>query len=165
MSVCRSVPRPLRPHFWLACASLLVTPALFATKVGAGETAATSPAARIDTTSVPPDLGSSALQMVFGLVVVLGLLLGTLWLLKRIGQPRGPIAGLLKVVAGVSVGPRERVVILELGNSWLVLGVAPGQVSTLAEIPRQEAPTPPPGTAPQDFPAWLREMVVQRGKS
>jgi len=135
--------------------TLLAALWLFATKVGAGETAPVA---------TPPDLGSSALQMVLGLVVVLGLLLGTLWLLKRIGQPRGPIAGLMKVVAGVSVGPRERVVILELGNSWLVLGVAPGQVSTLAEIPRQEVPTSATGTAPADFPAWLREMVQQRGK-
>ena len=111
-----------------------------------------------------PDLGGSALQMVFGLLVVLALLLGALWLLKRISQPRGPVAGLMRVVAGVAVGPRERVVILELGNSWLVLGVAPGQVSTLAEIPRQELPAgaqPPPAG---ELPAWLKQMVDRRGK-
>ncbi len=94
--------------------------------------------------------------MVFGLLVVLGLLLGALWLLKRIGQPRGAAAGLLRVVAGVTVGPRERVVILELGESWLVLGVAPGQVSTLAEIPRREMPDAP---APRDFVALLAERL------
>lgn len=114
--------------------------------------------------STAPDLGGSALQMVFGLLVVLALLLGALWLLKRISQPRGPVAGLMRVVAGVAVGPRERVVILELGNSWLVLGVAPGQVSTLAEIPRQELPagvqTPPAG----EFPAWLKHIVEARAK-
>lgn len=111
---------------------LLAAPAVRAAEVGAGGTA--------------PDLGSSALQMIFGLVLVLALLLGALWLLKRISEPRGPVAGLMRVVAGVTVGARERVVILELGNSWLVLGVAPGQVTTLAEIPRQEMPDPPPAT-------------------
>ncbi len=113
-------------------ALLLMSPAALAAEVGAG--------------GMAPDLGSSALQMVFGLVVVLALLLGALWLLKRINQPRGSLAGLMRVVAGVAVGPRERVVILELGNSWLVLGVAPGQVSTLAEIPRQEFAAPPPAS-------------------
>jgi flagellar protein FliO/FliZ len=103
-----------------------------------------------------PDLGSSALQMVFGLVLVLALLLGALWLLKRISQPRGAAAGLLRVVAGVAVGSRERVVILELGNSWLVLGVAPGQVTTLAEIPRQEMPAAP---TPRDFVGQLAERL------
>lgn len=131
----------------LACCS----PVLLAAEAGAGGAA--------------PDLGSSALQMVFGLLVVLGLLLGSLWLLKRVSQPRGPVAGLMRVVAGVAVGPRERVVILELGSSWLVLGVAPGQVSTLAEIPRQEVPTS--GSAPpsaKDFPAWLSQIISRRGQ-
>ncbi|MDO9243293.1 MAG: flagellar biosynthetic protein FliO [Rhodocyclaceae bacterium] len=115
-------------------------------------------------TSVP-DLGSSALQMVFGLLLVLGLLLGTLWLLKRISQPRGFQAGLMRVVAGISVGARERVVILELGNSWLVLGVAPGRVTTLAEIPRQEVPTSATPQAGQDFPAWLKQVIKKRGQA
>ena len=129
---------PRLPFFAL----VLLAPAVRAADAGAG--------------NVPPDLGTSALQMVFGLLLVLGLLLGTLWLLKRISQPRGNVAGLLRVVAGVAVGSRERVVILELGNSWLVLGVAPGQVSTLAEIPRQEVPAAP---APRDFVGQLAERL------
>lgn len=115
--------------------------------------------------STAPDLGSSALQMVFGLIVVLALLLGALWLLKRLNQPRGAVAGLMRVVAGVAIGPRERVVILELGNSWLVLGVAPGQVTTLAEIPRQELPPAAQVPAAGEFPAWLRQLVERRGKA
>jgi flagellar protein FliO/FliZ len=106
--------------------------------------------------STAPDLGSSALQMVLGLIVVLALLLGALWLLKRISQPRGNVAGLMRVVAGV--------VILELGNSWLVLGVAPGQVSTLAEIPRQELPPTAQLPSAGEFPAWLKQIVEGRGK-
>jgi len=101
--------------------------------------------------SATPDLGSTAIQMVLGLIVVLAFLLGALWLLKRISQPRGVAAGFLRVVAGVTVGPRERVVIIEMGESWLVLGVAPGQVSILAEIPRQEMPPPARSIVPADF--------------
>ena len=134
----------------LSLAILLITPLARAAEVGAGGTA--------------PDLGSSALQMALGLVVVLALLLGALWLLKRISMPRGPVAGLMRVVAGVAVGSRERVVILELGNSWLVLGVAPGQVTTLAEIPRQELPASASSAAAKDFPAWLKQVVKSRGK-
>ena len=137
--------------------SFLISPALWAAEgsVGAAPPAPTS----------APDLGASALQMVLGLILVLGLLLGTLWLLKRLSQPRGQVAGLMRVVAGVAVGSRERVVILELGNSWLVLGVAPGQVSTLAEIPRQEVPTAAAGLAAKDFPAWLKQIIDRRGQA
>ena len=66
----------------LSLAILLITPLARAAEVGAGGTA--------------PDLGSSALQMALGLVVVLALLLGALWLLKRISMPRGPVAGLMR---------------------------------------------------------------------
>lgn len=136
--------------------TLWLAPVAWAAETGSGAVAAAPTSA--------PDLGSSALQMVFGLLVVLALLLGALWLLKRISLPRGPVAGLLRVVAGVAVGSRERVVILELGNSWLVLGVAPGQVTTLAEIPRQEIPATAASRAAKDFPAWLKQFAERRGK-
>jgi flagellar protein FliO/FliZ len=70
----------------------------------------------------------------------------------------------MRVIAGVAVGPRERVVILELGSSWLVLGVAPGQVNTLAEIPRQEIPASARDALPADAPAWLGKWLDRRGK-
>lgn len=143
----------------LAYSSALFSSTAFAAELGAGGTAAVAPAA------ATADLGASALQMFFGLVLVLALLLGALWLLKRISAPRGPVAGLLRVVAGVAVGARERVVILELGNSWLVLGVAPGQVTTLAEIPRQEVPTSARSPANRDFPAWLKQIIDRRGQA
>lgn len=139
---------------------LLLAPVAWAAE---GSPGAVTPGLTLPTATAP-DLGGSALQMVFGLLVVLALLLGALWLLKRISQPRGPVAGLMRVVAGVAVGPRERVVILELGNSWLVLGVAPGQVSTLAEIPRQELPVGTQIPAAGEFPAWLKNLVEARGK-
>ncbi len=140
----------------LSFALLLPVPAVAA----AGGAGAVPPAPTLP--PAPADLGASALQMAFGLVVVLALLLGALWLLKRINQPRGPAAGLLRVIAGVAVGQRERVVILELGGSWLVLGVAPGQVTTLAEIPRQELPAGAQPPAAGEFPAWLKRVVEQR---
>jgi flagellar protein FliO/FliZ len=77
------------------------------------------------------------LTMLLGLAVVLALMVGALWLLKQLTQRRGGATSLLKVVAGTAVGPRERVVIVEVGSTWLVLGVAPGRVTPLAEVPRQ----------------------------
>jgi flagellar protein FliO/FliZ len=39
--------------------------------------------------------------------------------------------GLVTLLGGVSVGPRERVVLLQVDDARLVVGVAPGQVRTL----------------------------------
>jgi flagellar protein FliO/FliZ len=117
------------------------------------------PAAASAQTGAPAaDLGGSIVQLVLGLAVVIALLFASLWLLKRISAPRGEAAGLIRVVAGTAVGPRERVVILEIGGTWMVLGVAPGQVSALAEIPRinlaTQSNTPPPGKGP----GWLQRV-------
>jgi len=111
------------------------------------------------------ELGGSLWQLLFGLTVVLALVIGSLWLLKKLVAQRGEGAGLLRVVAGTAVGTRERVVIVEVGSTWLVLGVAPGRVSALAEVPRQTTATPPanPG-APSGagFPDWLRKLTPRK---
>ena len=119
------------------------------------------------TTAPPaPDFGGGLVQLFFGLAIVLALLVGALWLLKQLTQRRGESSGLMRVVAGTAVGPRERVVIVEVGSTWLVLGVAPGRVSPLAEVPRQVAPPAPAGTtrrpASADFPQWLRNLTGGR---
>ncbi len=72
-------------------------------------------------------------QMAFGLVVVIAVLLVCLWLLKRLGAPRGSARG-LKVLGAAPVGPRERVVLVEVGNTVLVLGVASGRVNMLHTV-------------------------------
>ena len=116
--------------------------------------------------SVPagvPEVGSSVVQMLLGLALVLAMLVGSLWLLKRLTLPRGPTSGLLRVVAGTAVGPRERVVLLEVGSTWLVLGVAQGEVSMLAEVPRQDIPAAHPGPEGKDFAVWLKQVVDRRG--
>lgn len=111
------------------------------------------------------DLGGSLWQLFSGLALVLALVIGSLWLLKKLVAQRGESAGLLRVVAGTAVGTRERVVIVEVGSTWLVLGVAPGRVSALAEIPRQPGVAPPAGpNAPsgEGFPDWLRKLTRRR---
>lgn len=110
-----------------------------------------------------PELGSSLLQLVLGFGVVLAMLFGCLWVLKRISSPQGTTSGMLRVISGVAVGPRERVVIVEVDGQWLVLGVAPGQVSKLHEMPKGSTPIsgglPPAG---QDFAAWLKRTIDRR---
>lgn len=100
--------------------------------------------------------------MFLALIGVLALLFACLWVLKKLTAPRGAAAGLLRVVAATAVGTRERVVIVEVGSTWLVLGVAPGQVSALAEIPRQPMAAPPLETKMASVPQWLQQLMKKR---
>jgi flagellar protein FliO/FliZ len=109
--------------------------------------------------AAPQELGAGLAQMLAGLVLVVGLIFASLWLLKRLAAPRGMGASVLRVVGGAAVGPRERVVVVEVGDTWLVVGVAPGHVSALHTLARQE-PTPgvPATHAPKDFGTWLHRL-------
>jgi len=82
-------------------------------------------------------------QAAFGLALVLALIFLCGWVARRLGlrQPGG--GRLLQVVASTMVGQRERVVVVEIGGSWLVLGVAGGQVRALHTMPAQSVPDSP----------------------
>ncbi len=123
-----------------------------------------SVAAQAQTPTATPvsDLGGSVLQLFLGLAGAIGMLLGSLWLLKKLVTQRGEASGLMKVVAGTAVGTRERVVIVEIGTTWLVLGVAPGRVSALAEVPRQALPVQSSPASTANFPDWLRRMTQRK---
>lgn len=85
---------------------------------------------------VPATSFVNLLQVMFGLGIVLAAIAGTAWLLKRLGPGQTAAASNLRVVGGVAIGPKERVVLVDVGDTRLVLGVAPGHVSTLYQMPR-----------------------------
>jgi flagellar protein FliO/FliZ len=99
-----------------------------------------------------------------GTLLVLAVIAGVAWLLKRL-SPRGyGTGGVLRVIAGAAVGQRERVVVVEIGSSWLVVGVAPGSVNLLQQMPRADLPSAagsaqPPSTA---FATWLKQIMEKR---
>ncbi|CAB3771817.1 flagellar biosynthetic protein FliO [Paraburkholderia solisilvae] len=86
--------------------------------------------------SAVPALGAAAvLQTVLGLVFVIALVFGCAWLARRLGLQPGRHGGLVKTVGGTSLGGKERVAVVEIGDRWLVLGAAPGNVRLLYDMP------------------------------
>lgn len=84
--------------------------------------------------AMPPAVldSSHLIDTILGLVLVLGVLLGLAWLVKRfMGAPGLGGKGQVRVIGGASLGPRERAVLVEVSGERLLLGVAPGQVRTL----------------------------------
>ncbi len=84
---------------------------------------------------------------VFALLLVLGLIVGLGWLLKRMpGSGFRPAAG-LKLVASLPLGAKERVVVVEVGGQQLLLGVTAGGINTLHSLDAP-LPAPPPPALP-----------------
>jgi flagellar protein FliO/FliZ len=123
----------------------------------------------------PPAAAGGLLQAGFGLLVVLALVFACAWVVKRLGLPMaGGGDRIIKVVATAAIGHRERVVVVQVGGEWLVLGVASGQVRHLHTMAAGAA-APPSGSsaaaAPSGFDAAafahkLRASLAQlKGRS
>lgn len=79
---------------------------------------------------------TSLWQLTLGMLMVLGLIVGIAWLLKRTGRFQLAAGGGLRILGGLSMGARERVVLLQVGDTQLLVGVAPGRVQTLHVLDR-----------------------------
>ena len=64
----------------------------------------------------------------------------------------------------MAVGPKERVVLVDVGETRLVLGVAPGHIATLHQMPRPaEDSTKSANEVPaESFYARLKEILNKR---
>jgi flagellar protein FliO/FliZ len=113
-----------------------------------------------------PSAAGSLLQTVLALGFVLAIVVGLAWLLKRFG-PRTVTGGShVKLVGALSVGARERILVVEVGEQWIVVGASPGRMNALATMPRQEA-GPADLLRQQAMPAtnfaeWFKQTIEKR---
>lgn len=119
-------------------------------------------------TSEPIGL-SNYMQMFFGLFIVVALIFGMAWFMKRLGSVNGMAAGNLKVLGGISVGQRERVVLIQAGETQLLIGVAPGEIRTLHVldelITTQSNTSETPSNMASSFADKLHAAIKSRGKA
>ncbi len=104
------------------------------------------------------------LSVLLGLALVVGMIFAMAWLMRRFGQGAWIPGRNLRPVASMSLGGRERVTLIQVGDEQLLLGVAPGRVSLLA---RYESPVIPPQQPMPggSFAQRLREQLAGRGES
>lgn len=112
-----------------------------------------------------PSPFASLVQVVVGLAVVLAAIVACAWAFRRVQSGVGGAPQLLKMVGGMMVGQRERVVVVELNGEWLVLGVTANQVNLLSKMPRPaDAPAGPPNADPP-FAKWLKAVLDKQRPS
>jgi flagellar protein FliO/FliZ len=107
------------------------------------------------------------LQAMLALLLIVGLLFGTAWLARKLSGGKGFGQGGMKIVGGVALGPRERIVLVEVGETWLVIGIVPGQIRTLHQLPKgaalnQDSTT---GTTEAPFAQWLKSIKERQNNA
>ena len=110
-----------------------------------------------------PPSPAGMVQVTFGLLVVVGLLFAVMWSLKKMGAGKHAPAGAVKVVGGVSVGNRERILVVEVADQWIVVGVTPTTISALSTMPRQVGlDLSPSAPLAKNFSVWLKQTIDKR---
>lgn len=108
-----------------------------------------------------PSPSAQLLRLIFGLVVVVAAVFVLSRVLPRFGGRALSGQRGFRVVASLPVGQRERVVLLEVGDRQVMLGVAPGRVNTLHVLdePVVRAGAGPATEAPS---SWLSRTLGGR---
>jgi flagellar protein FliO/FliZ len=124
------------PQFSAAACRAWRSVAAWAIALGAGDFAAAAdslPFAAGSALTAPSPMAGT-LRVTVAMVLVLGALLGAAWLARRVRGAGGASSSGLTVLAQVSLGQRERAVLLRVGTQQVLIGVAPGNVRTLHVI-------------------------------
>lgn len=85
-------------------------------------------------------MGQASLQMLLGLMAVLGLIIGLAWLARRLNMGMTGSVANMRVMGALSVGAKEKILLVDVDNQRLLLGVTPQQITVLKEM--GEAPEP-----------------------
>jgi flagellar protein FliO/FliZ len=121
---------------------------------------AAAPVAIAQSAAAAVDSGPSMLPMLLALALVLALIPASMWLLRRLGAgSNAPGAG-MKVVSQLTLGPRERLVVVEAGDRWLLLGVTASSVNRVGTLAKGELPA---GTPPAQGFAQLLSAARRHG--
>jgi flagellar protein FliO/FliZ len=117
---------------------------------------------------VPPPAAVSTgnlLQISLSLLLVLVAIIAVAWLLRRMNLAGQGAGTLLKVIGSVAIGQRERVTLIEVGDTWLVVGVGPGQIRTLHTLSKIEGVEAATQMPPDNKFALLLANLIKRPAS
>lgn len=102
--------------------------------------------------------------MLLGLTVIIAILFfGAFFLRKLNGGRSFGNTGPLKIVGGLMISPRERIVLVEVENTWIVVGVVPGQIKTLHTLPKGTTPIAKDPEIP--FGKWLKQITERNNEN
>lgn len=74
-----------------------------------------------------------AVSMIMSLIIVLGVIFFSAFILKRL-QPTIKQSQGLKIVTSLHLGPKERLVVAQVGDEQLLLGVTAGQINLIKPL-------------------------------
>ena len=126
----------------------------------AAEPVATAAAAAAP--AVSSGVAGQLTQLVLGLLLVLGLIFFLAWMLRRV-QQAGPAGKgqVIELIGSRALGPRDRLMLVQVGNEQILLGLSPGTITALHVL---KEPVPVPATTEKATPEFAQHLLKMLGK-
>lgn len=89
-----------------------------------------------DTTLQTPFVSPSTtiIEMLVGLAVVVLMILALVWLTKRLGLAQHQTGDLMKIKSCLPLSTKEKLLLVEVGNEQVIVGVSPGGISHIKTL-------------------------------
>ncbi|MFV9647278.1 flagellar biosynthetic protein FliO [Pseudomonas citrulli] len=119
---------------------------------------AAEPVAQVAAAPVGGSVGGQLTQLVLGLLLVVGLIFVLAWLMRRV-QSIGPgNAQVIEMIGSRALGPRDRLVLVQVGEEQILLGITPGRITPL-HVLKTPVPTTQSQPATPEFAQRLMELL------
>nr|WP_218646608.1 flagellar biosynthetic protein FliO [Pseudomonas umsongensis] len=114
------------------------------------------------TPAVNSGVAGQLTQLVFGLLLVLGLIFFLAWLLRRV-QQAGPAGKgqVIELIGSRALGPRDRLMLVQVGNEQILLGLSPGTITALHVL---KEPVQVPSGTEKATPEFAQRLMELMGK-
>jgi flagellar protein FliO/FliZ len=114
------------------------------------------------TPAVNSGVAGQLTQLVLGLLLVLGLIFFLAWLLRRV-QQAGPAGKgqVIELIGSRALGPRDRLMLVQVGNEQILLGLSPGSITALHVL---KEPVQVPGGTEKATPEFAQRLMELMGK-
>jgi flagellar protein FliO/FliZ len=128
----------------------------------AAEPSATAAAPAATAPMVNSGVAGQLTQLVFGLLLVLGLIFFLAWLLRRV-QQAGPAGKgqVIELIGSRALGPRDRLMLVQVGNEQILLGLSPGTITALHVL---KEPVEVPTASEKATPEFAQHLLKILGK-
>ncbi len=106
------------------------------------------------------------LQLVLGLLLVIGLIFLLAWVVRRI-QQNIPVSGsqqAISLLASQTLGPRDRLLLVQVGKEQILLGLTPGTIVPLHVLQEPNEVSKPEGHLGSAFAQRLAKALKTSAK-
>ncbi|UJJ31008.1 flagellar biosynthetic protein FliO [Halopseudomonas maritima] len=110
------------------------------------------------------NVGSASLaaqlsQLALGLLVVVGLIFLLGWLLRRVGPMAAQGGQHIRLLSSLPLGPRDRLLLVDVGGTQMLLGTSPGRINTLHVFDQPVADLAQAAASNSDFARKLQALL------